>query len=203
MSKIEPYHKIFILTQEAYKNNQNLVEQIEGANGIIRNEWPKVFEDPEYSGWMSGVNEHPIRLFLTDGKDGVLSHAGIIERRINNGGEGFTFLGLGGVIVKPDMRGRGYGWEVASIATSWIRRSATIYDVDVAMLSCGQAHTQFYSVMGWELVDDKRGFLFGQDSVKAVPHSENIMTIPLSGKGEELIANINRRAKSLYFGKPF
>src|SRR3989344_1779559 len=72
---------VLILTQEEYLGRPDIFEQVEGEKGFLRTEWTKVYEDPEYAGWMNTPEEPTNRFLLVQGSV-VTAHAAVLEREV-------------------------------------------------------------------------------------------------------------------------
>ncbi len=189
-----------ILKLEDYLGNLGVREQVEGEGGLLRTEWPKIFQSPEYAGWMSTPDERPVRfVYIRWGE--VLSHAAVMSRKINFENSELNMAGLGGVITRPAVRNRGLGSEVTSKATQWILDGKeNRKNFDFAALTCDPAHEHYYEKFGWLEVNMQRRIYFGLDINNGHNHSSTVMAISITDLGQEVL---NKRRGNLFLGKPW
>jgi aminoglycoside 2'-N-acetyltransferase I len=82
---------------------------------------------------------------LVDG-DALIAHALAHHKMVEHGGRQWKVGALSSVFTYPTHRGTGYGEQVASAATQWLRESGT----DFALLFCGERVKSLYLRQGWE-----------------------------------------------------
>jgi aminoglycoside 2'-N-acetyltransferase I len=80
-------------------------------------------------------------------EDGVtVSHAGIVERTVTVGGDLVLVFGIGGVLTRPDCRGKGFGQMAVQRAEEHARRHE---NVNFGLLFCRDAVRPWYERLGW------------------------------------------------------
>ena len=83
-------------------------------------------------------------LILEDGR--TVSHAGLVKRTIKVGERPVQVAGIGGVLTRPDCRGRGFG----EMAVQKAQELALEYMlVNFALLFCRPAMRIWYERLGW------------------------------------------------------
>ncbi len=73
----------------------------------------------------------------------------LIERDCQVGGQAIRLGGIGGVLTRPEFRGRGLASIGMTAATEFFR---DLRPVDYVLLVCESHLVKFYGGMGWELV---------------------------------------------------
>lgn len=184
---------LVILSQNQYLAQPSIFDQIEGEQGFLRREWPKVYQDPEYEYWMNNPQE-PTTRFLIISDSIVIAHAAVFEKRIFN--QSLRLLGLGGVLVRAEERGKGYGSYLTDAATAWIRSR----DSDIGALICNPSLIAFYERFYWEQLPNQSRIRYGVTEETAHSIREITMAIRIS-EGAKNSKEIE--SGLLYLGKPF
>ncbi len=94
---------------------------------------------------------------------GVVSHAGIVERVIEVGGELISVGGICGVWTLPEYEGRGLGSAAVQAAMAFIRDELHL---QFALLVCRKDLEPFYERLGWQRAEEP--LTFEQPSGKVV-----------------------------------
>ncbi|WP_329285618.1 GNAT family N-acetyltransferase [Streptomyces sp. NBC_00691] len=79
----------------------------------------------------------------------LLAHAGLLVLPLSVGGSRFDVVGLGGVAVAPDRRGRGLAARVVAGALDHARTLGP----EFALLFCRPDVSGLYARLGWSVVD--------------------------------------------------
>lgn len=129
----------------------------EGPRSLGPDELPKLSDclDAAYGhrwepGWLVRVHKHAytrknapnLRVIFVDGK--VVSHVGVIYRRLRVDSETLRLGLIGGVGTLPEFRGRGYATELMLDQQQLMKEN----DADAAVLWTGSP--DFYRRVGWE-----------------------------------------------------
>ena len=193
---------LITLTQEEYITRSEIFEQIEGETGFLRTEWPKVYEDLEYAGWMNTPSEPTQRFILMQGPV-ISAHAAVLERDVEIGGVHVRIAGLGGMIVRQEERSKGYGSKVSKSASAWITINAQERDLDMALLICDPSLIPFYEKFGWTVLPQSQEIKYGitEETSHSMQAGQVTMAIYLSEKATNSQADIERY--NSYLGKPF
>lgn len=103
----------------------------------------------------------------------IVSHVGILKRRIRVGELFLEVGGVGGFATLPDYQQRGFGSTVLRRADEFMRLDLRL---EFGLLVCGQDMIAFYSKHGWQITDAE--MLFLSHGTKHVFH-DTIMVIRL------------------------
>lgn len=106
----------------------------------------------------------PVYFILADG-EAIVSYGRVIRMEIHHAGQSYTLAGLGDVYTFPDFRGQGYGSQIVSAATEYIR---TKLKVDDALLFTEPSLVPFYHRWGWRLVPTIN-FRYDSEPYEGVP----------------------------------
>jgi GNAT superfamily N-acetyltransferase len=85
---------------------------------------------------------------LRDGGGRLIASVGLVVAEVTAGGEAFSVVGVGGVIVTWEHRGHGHLRPVLEDALEW----AATLGPERAMLWCSQANVSLYSRFGFEAI---------------------------------------------------
>ena len=83
-------------------------------------------------------------LILEDGR--TVSHAGLVQRTIKVGERSISVAGIGGVLTRPDCRGRGFGEMAVRKAEEFALEHML---VNFALLFCRPPMRIWYERLGW------------------------------------------------------
>ena len=159
---------------------------------FIRIEWPGGFSGPnQFRDWISREEQHPVHCVLIE-NDILISHAAVLWKSLEHGGESSKVFGLSGVFTYPSLRRQGYGHQVVKAGTRLIRRS----DGDLAMLWCDPALEQFYGAHGWIPMMQAVTLMGARED--PTENEELLMMLFLSKKGKEKRPSFE--TEPIYFG---
>ncbi|MCT9075700.1 GNAT family N-acetyltransferase [Streptomyces fulvoviolaceus] len=79
----------------------------------------------------------------------LVAHAGLVEVTVSVGGELIRVMGLGGVIVAPDLRGHGLARLVVTAAVEHARGTGA----EFGLLFCWPDRMPLYRKLGWRALD--------------------------------------------------
>ncbi len=112
---------------------------------LLRVQWPEGFVgENRLRNWITKTEHHPISFLLVEAGL-VISHAQVVWKNLEHGGEIYKTYGITGVLTFPSFRGQGYGLQVTRVATDYICQS----DADVGMFHFEPGLAYFYSQCGW------------------------------------------------------
>ncbi|MFI6638664.1 GNAT family N-acetyltransferase [Streptomyces sp. NPDC050504] len=94
--------------------------------------------------------------------DRLVAHTGLLRLPVEVGGVATEVIGIGGVAVAPDVRGRGLARRVVAVALEHARTMGPEY----ALLFCRPPLVALYERLGWRPVDAAAGDVL-------VPQPEN------------------------------
>jgi len=159
---------------------------------FLRIEWPGGFSGPnQYRDWISKPDEHPVHFVVVE--SGLLiSHAEVLWKHLDHGGESFKTSGLSGVLTYPGFRRQGFGHQVVEAGSKWILQS----DADIAMLWCNPALENFYGAFGWIGLRKAITLMGPKDDLRE--NEELLMMLFLSARGKAKQASFE--AMPIYFG---
>lgn len=80
----------------------------------------------------------------------IVTHAGVLYRVIQVGDVRVPVGGIGGMMVLPEWRGRGYARLAMAHATAFI--AAQLW-APFALVICPREHTGFYEALGWRVAE--------------------------------------------------
>lgn len=104
-------------------------------------------EDIEHFGLpLHPANWHPTYFLIADGKF-LVSSATVLWKIIHFQDQAYKIYGLGMVLTYPTYRKQGYGRQVISNATCYIREDK---EADLALLQTAPYLEHFYAEHGWE-----------------------------------------------------
>jgi GNAT superfamily N-acetyltransferase len=99
-----------------------------------------------------GLIWQPKTLHVLIVEDGItVAHAGIIERTVTVGDHSVPVAGIGGVLTRPDCRGKGFGQMAVQKAEEHVRQHK---DANFGLLFCRDAIQQWYGRLGWSPIVD-------------------------------------------------
>lgn len=88
----------------------------------------------------------PLHVLIVD--DGVLvAHVGLVQCTIKVGGQLVSVAGFGGVLTRPDCRGKGFGQMAMQKAEEHVRQQG---NANFGLLFCRDAVRPWYERLGWE-----------------------------------------------------
>ena len=94
-----------------------------------------------------GLTWQPKTLHVIIVKGGIaVSHAGLIKHTVKVGGHLFPVAGIGGVLTRPDCRGKGFGQMAVREAEQHVRQHQ---DAPFGLLFCRDAIRPWYERLGW------------------------------------------------------
>jgi len=94
----------------------------------------------------------PVDWYIWLRLDGVIvSILEIIERTVSVAGQPVPVGGIGGVGTDPTFRGRGFASQTMCAAIEHIHSQI---EADFGLLICDNHTVSFYSVLGWEVIND-------------------------------------------------
>jgi GNAT superfamily N-acetyltransferase len=126
--------------------------------------------------WPEGEAQSTVH-FVLEERGFVISHAGVVWKRIEHDGENYETGGLTGVLTFPDFRRRGYGTQVIEAATRYIVEKG----VDIGLTT---SHLRlFYTRMGW-IPMEMTNIMHGDPTSPTVV-DELVLMLFLSEKGKE------------------
>ncbi len=135
---------------------------------------------------------HSISFVVTEGKALYSAATAIWEDR-TFGSETYRVYGLSGVCTYPAFRKKGYGQQVVTAATDYIKAQA---DADLAILWTGKDLEGFYNQTGWKYPQNFKVTI----GDPANPEVSNFpMLLYLSDRGHALRESL--AGQSLYFGE--
>lgn len=191
---------LLILPQEELVTRHDISIQTEGEHGILGQQWPKLYKEPEWAGWMNYPNE-PVTRFLILRDKAVIAHTAVCERQLEN--PRIKMAVLGGVLVIKEDRGKSYGPLILDTATKWIISHAEERKFDIATLTCRKANESAYKKFGWKTLPNSNIVRYGltEEASHEKSGEELTMIIYLSPKAVAIQDDLE--SKPVYFGKPF
>jgi aminoglycoside 2'-N-acetyltransferase I len=85
-------------------------------------------------------------------EDGItVAHAGLIERTVMVGDHSVPVAGIGGVLTRPNCRGKGFGQMAVQKAEEHVRQHKK---TNFGLLFCRDAILQWYGRLGWSPIVD-------------------------------------------------
>lgn len=113
---------------------------------FLRVQWPEGFlGENRLRNWITRPAYHPVHFILAEAGL-VISHAEVVWKHLEHAGDIYKTYGLTGVFTFPSFRGQGYGLQVITAATGYIRSRS---DADVGMFHCAPDLKRFYMKAGW------------------------------------------------------
>jgi GNAT superfamily N-acetyltransferase len=98
-------------------------------------------------------------------KDGIpAAHAGLVRHTVAVGERLVTVAGIGGVLTRPDCRGRGFGQMAMQEAEGFALREM---NADFGLLFCRMAMCEWYERQGWSHLSAPVWFDQPQGSVRS------------------------------------
>ena len=135
-----------------YQSIEELPKQFEWQiRTFLRILWFNANED-ELNEPLTAAELHPVYFVLAK-EDMLISYARIIWMFVDHLGETYKMYGLGDVFTFPASRNKGYGKQVVSSATSYIRADS---EADAALLLTEPGLENFYQLSGWEHIPNLR-----------------------------------------------
>ena len=134
---------------------------------------------------------HPT-YFIVNEQRALYSVATAVWQDITVNGETYRTHGLSGVLTYPAFRKKGYGQQVVTAATDFIKQQA---GADLAILWTGSNLETFYNRSGWEY---PQAFTVTTGEPENPEIGEFPMLLYLSDRGRALRESL--AGKSLYFG---
>jgi predicted N-acetyltransferase YhbS len=116
------------------------------ALAFMRVEWPSIFAGERLFVTETFPPELDPVHFVAAEKNLLIAYASIIRLDIEHAGGAYRVYGFGNMLTFPSFRDQGYGWQVAELATDFIKQS----DVDIAALFCEPKRESFYARHGWQ-----------------------------------------------------
>ena len=99
-----------------------------------------------------GLKWQPKTLHVNVVESGItVSHAGLLTCTVTVGGHLVRVAGIGGMLTRPDCRGKGFGQLAVQKAEEFARRHK---DVKFGLLFCRDAVRPWYERLGWSLIAD-------------------------------------------------
>jgi aminoglycoside 2'-N-acetyltransferase I len=87
------------------------------------------------------------RVLVQSEPEGVVSHVGIRRREVTWNGRKMQAGGIGGLLTRADVRGRGYASIALNAAIQTLKDEGA---TDFALLFCEPHHAPFYVGRGWQ-----------------------------------------------------
>jgi aminoglycoside 2'-N-acetyltransferase I len=101
--------------------------------------------------WGDVVFAHAeLRVLLREESGDVVCHVGLYRREVVWNGRKMRAGGIGGVLTREDVRGRGYATLALNAAIATFKDEGSI---DFALLFCEPRHAPFYRGRGWQPFD--------------------------------------------------
>jgi GNAT superfamily N-acetyltransferase len=125
--------------------------------------------------WPEGEAQNTVH-FVLEERGFVISHAGVVWKRIEHDGETYETGGLTGVLTFPDFRRRGYGTQVIEAATRYIVDKGADIGLTTSHLR------SFYTRLGWVPME-MTNILHG-DPANPTVVDELVLMLFLSEKGK-------------------
>jgi predicted acetyltransferase len=84
----------------------------------------------------------------------IISHVGILPRKIRLGGKVVFTAGVGGVATHPEFQRCGFAAELLTESNRWLdRKNAPTKEIfEIAMLFCEPQRVDYYSRFGYQLI---------------------------------------------------
>lgn len=115
------------------------------AIAFMRCEWSDIFQGENlYMPETYPPENLPIHFALAEG-DTLVSYAAVMQVNLAHAGTDYHIAGFGNMFTFLPFRKHGYGRQVLSAATDFIRRS----DADAGVLFCDPGLESFYAADGW------------------------------------------------------
>jgi aminoglycoside 2'-N-acetyltransferase I len=147
---------------------------------FMRTYWPDGFQGRnELRDWITSPELHPFH-FVLSADALVISYAGVVWAVLNHAGEEYKVYGLSGVFTFPAHQGKGFGKQIVTAATNYIK---SVGDADAGLLWCEPKNLAFYAKRGWIHLENARtvSTVTGQP----FPENELVMMMFLSEKGQQ------------------
>lgn len=91
----------------------------------------------------------PLHVLIVEG--GLLvAHVGLVQCTVRVGGQPVSVAGFGGVLTRPDCRGKGFGQMAMQKAEEHILQQG---DAKFGLLFCRDAVRSWYERMGWTPIE--------------------------------------------------
>jgi predicted N-acetyltransferase YhbS len=107
--------------------------------------------------------------------NGVIAHAGVVERKILIGSEKVLVSGVQNVFVMPDLRGRGLFRSVMSAVTEEASRRTC----DLGMLFCTTDIAPLYERLGWQTAAGRKVTRIEEGRLLPLPENNIMMFEPI------------------------
>jgi GNAT superfamily N-acetyltransferase len=99
-----------------------------------------------------GLEWAPKTLHVLLVKSGItVAHAGLLERVVTVGDQLVKVAGIGGVLTRPDCRGKGFGQMAVQAAEELVLRQT---DARFGLLFCRDVVRPWYERLGWLLLEE-------------------------------------------------
>jgi len=120
--------------------------------------------------------EPKVRFFHVYDAGELVANAGVVGRTVDVAGTAVRVAGIGGVVCRPEARGRGH--PTAAVATA-LAHGATVMGAEFGMLFCLPRLVPFYGRTGWERLAAP---VWIQQPAGTVRSPLEVMVKPLSGR---------------------
>jgi GNAT superfamily N-acetyltransferase len=115
------------------------------AIAFMRCEWSDIFQGENlYMTQTYPPENKPIHFVLSEGET-LISYAAVMEVSLAHAGSDYHIYGFGNMLTFPPFRKHGYGRQILSAATDFIRTS----NADAGILFCDPSLESFYAADGW------------------------------------------------------
>ena len=115
------------------------------AIAFMRCEWSDIFQgDNLYMPETYPAENRPVHFVLAEDET-LISYAAVMQVDLAHAGNDYHVYGFGNMLTFPPFRKQGYGRQILSAATDFIRTS----NADVGVLFCDPSLENFYASEGW------------------------------------------------------
>ena len=155
------------------------VREIREADGITPGQRQRLFFfEPD----VFGVESHALqwepkaRFFHVYVAGELVANAGVLSRTVDVAGAAVRVVGVGGVVCRPEYRGRGHASAAVAAALGY---GAAAMGAEFGMLFCLPRLVPFYRRTGWEKVPPP---VLIEQAGGTVPSPLDVMVKPLAGR---------------------
>ena len=120
--------------------------------------------------------EPKVRFFHVVDAGEVVANAGVVGRTVDVAGNQVLVTGIGGVVCRPEARGRGHPTAAVAAALAY---GNSVIGADFGMLFCLPRLVPFYARTGWARLD---GPVLIEQRGEVVASPLEVMVKPLAGR---------------------